>query len=57
MRARVDAIVVVEWWVIDVGLREGEGRNRRRRANGDTSIYTPTATASPICVESTAAMV
>ena len=57
MCSAVDALALDEWWVIDVGLREGEGRNRRRRANGDTSIYTPTATASPICAESTATMV
>ena len=46
MCSAVDALALDDWWVMDVGLREGEGRNRRRRVIVEDVCCTPAATGS-----------
>ena len=47
MSSAVDALALDEWWVMDVVLREGEGRNRRRRANSEDLRATPVLKGGP----------
>ena len=52
MSSAVDALALDDWWVMDVGLHLGEGRNRRRRANSEDLRATPVLKGGPDGVQS-----
>ena len=54
MCSAVDALALDEWRVIDVVLRLGEGRKRRRRANNEHLCLAPVLNGGRIVGESTA---